>query len=300
MTSIVLVSRNSALALIQSEYVKDQLQKHNPKLVVQINGVTTQGDRNLTHDLATLGGKGVFIGELEQQLLQHEADLAIHSMKDVPTEVASGLKIRSVGSREHPADCLIGASELNDLGANARIGTSSLRRKALLNHLYKKTKIEPVRGNVQTRLRKLDDGEFDALVLAAAGVKRLKLENRVQTYFNPRQFVPAAAQGVLAAEYREGDEKIDKLVNQICDPEVEACAMIERKVVEGIGGDCSMAVGVYCAKEGAIFDLSAIVLDTFGTRSIHVRQQGNVPETLIQSVVGQLLGMGADELIHAS
>lgn len=298
MTKLILVSRKSALALQQSNHVRDLLLQKVPRLNIEIVGISTRGDRNLDVDLSSSGGKGAFVSDLEKMLLTGDADLAIHSMKDVPVEYEDSLDVRSVGRREMVMDCLVSSQPMNSLPPDAKIGTASLRRRALLAHIHRKTNAQLVRGNVQTRLDKLDEGQYDALILAAAGLVRLSLESRINSYLDPLSFVPAAGQGVLAAQFRSDDERTRTSLKAIQDKEVEDCVTIERQVVEHLGGDCSMAAGVYCTKKESEFDLSCIVLDSEGKRSIRLRRRHKSAKHLIDQATTELIALGAEALIH--
>ena len=284
--------------MLQSNHVRDLLLKKVPQLKIDIVGVSTRGDRNLNVALSSAGGKGAFVGELEKMLLNGDADLAIHSMKDVPVDYEASLEVQSVGARERVMDCLVSSQPLNSLPADAKIGTASMRRRALLAHIHKKTNVQLVRGNIQTRLDKLDDGQYDGLILAAAGLVRLRMTSRIQSYLDPLSFVPAAGQGVLAAQFRSDDERTRSWLNGIQDQEVEDCVTIERQVVECLGGDCSMAAGVYCTKQKSEFDLSCVVLDEDGTRSIRLRRRHENANRLVEQATAELLALGAEELIR--
>ena len=298
MTKLILASRQSELAMLQSNHVRDLLIQKVPQLKIEIVGVSTRGDRNLDVALSSTGGKGAFVGELAKMLFNGDADLAIHSMKDVPVVNEDGLDVVSVGQREKVMDCLVGSKPMNTLPTDAKIGTASLRRQALLANIYKKTNACLVRGNIQTRLDKLDEGQYDGLILAAAGLVRLSLESRINSYLDPLSFVPAAGQGVLAAQLRSDDERTRSWLNAIQDREVEECVTIERQVVENLGGDCSMAAGVYCTKADSGFDLSCIVLDVDGTRSIRLRRKHESANHLVEQATTELLALGAEALIH--
>lgn len=272
--------------------------REEPHLKIDIVGVSTRGDRNLDIDLSSAGGKGAFVSELEKMLLSGDADLAIHSMKDVPVVNEDSLDVVTVGQRETVMDCLVSSKSMNTLPTDAKIGTASLRRRALLAHIYKKTNAQLVRGNIQTRLDKLDDGQYDGLILAAAGLVRLSLGSRIKSYLDPLSFVPAAGQGVLAAQFRSDDERTRSWLNAIQEKEVEECVTIERQVVEHLGGDCSMAAGVYCTKAESEFDLSCIVLDADGMRSIRLRRRHKSANHLVEQATTELLALGAEALIH--
>lgn len=300
MTKLILASRQSILALRQSNHIKQLLQRKFPELSIEIVGVSTKGDQNLDSNLKSMGGKGAFVSEIERMILDGDADFAIHSMKDVPVVRDDELEIQSVGHRENVADCVVSSHSMHDLPSDAKIGTASGRRQALLSHLYKKTNIQLVRGNIQTRLRKFDTGQFDALILATAGLVRLSLESRIREYLDPLSFVPAAGQGVLAAQFRTDDKRMTQWLGAIQNTDVEDCVTIERQLVGRLGGDCSMAAGVYCKRMDSIFDLSCIVLNAAGTRSIRLRKKHKDANSLVDQASEELLNMGAEELVHGS
>lgn len=298
MTRLVLVSRKSELAMWQSLHVRDLLQMEHPNLQIEVVGVTTKGDRNLESRLEAIGGKGVFITELEQMLGELKADIAVHSMKDVPVSVSPQFSVCSVGEREDPADCFVGNQRLEELPLQSIVGTASLRRKALLAHLFKRTNVEVARGNVQTRLKKLDDKVFDGLILASAGLHRLGLQARIQNRLDPSRFVPSAGQGVLAVQYRSDDRSAHELVSSIQCSVVEDSVTVERSIVAGLGGDCSMALGVNCTLSSGVYQLFCAVLNKQGTRAIFLRKCDQSSTQLIETSVEELHKMGAMDLLN--
>ena len=297
---IRIATRKSKLATQQTNYISRLLQKANPRLEVEIVGVVTTGDKSADQPNSPLSGKGDFLKEIESELLKENVDLAIHSMKDVPAQLPDGLAVRAVAPRQDPCDALIGVSRLIDLPAEARIGTSSCRRRALLRHVFNRTNVQNVRGNVDTRLKKLDDGSYDALILASAGLVRLGLDNRIGCRLDPTLFVPAAGQGQLAAEYRIDDRKISALMDSLEMPDASEASRCERNVVSNLSADCTTPIGVYCKPVDQEFHLEAIVVDPSGEHSVRASFHDMNPDNLAITAARSLLSMGAQELFEVA
>jgi hydroxymethylbilane synthase len=243
---IVIATRESLLALWQAEYVKKRIEDTYPEIQVELLPVTTKGDQILDRSLLEIGGKGLFIKELEKLLLEKKADIAVHSLKDMTAVIPDGLKLAAVTAREDPRDAFVSLEygSLQELPEGAVVGTSSLRRQAQLLHLRPDLQIKTLRGNVQTRLRHLDEGNYDAVILAAAGLKRLGLEERIRSYISTCDSIPAAGQGVMAIETRTDDETMEA-IQFIHDEKVASCIMAERAFLEKVGGDCKVPAGIY-------------------------------------------------------
>lgn len=295
-----IATRRSPLALVQANYVRTLLLEGNPDLNVEIIGMTTSGDRSASSPSQALSGKGDFLKELEVALLDESADLAVHSMKDVPASTPKGLHIRAIGSRADARDALIGVSALSELKPDSRIGTSSSRRRALLKHVANQTNVEPIRGNVKTRLAKLENKVVDALVLACAGLSRLGLEQRIGCYLDPTIFVPAAGQGCLAVEYRTGDEVIERIIDSLGANGISDIADCERAVVRDLEADCSVPLGVYCVQKGNDYRLHAVVLDSNGDHALRANLIDQSASRLADRATQQLIALGALELIKDS
>lgn len=298
--TIRLATRRSPLALAQANHVRSLLLERNSDVDVEIVGITTSGDRSATSPSQALSGKGDFLKELELALLDQSADLAVHSMKDVPSSTPKGLRISAIGNREDARDALIGVKSLSELTADSCIGTSSARRRALLKHVVNRSNIKPIRGNVETRLAKLDNQEVDALVLACAGLSRLGLEQRIGCCLEPSIFVPAAGQGCLAVEHRTDDELVKRIVDPLISQHTSAVADCERAVVRELQADCNAPMGVYCVQLGSIFQLHAVVLDPSGDHSVRVSLTDQSSSTLADRAAGQLIAMGALDLIKST
>ena len=250
---IVIGTRGSKLALWQAEWVKAALMELNPGLEVELNKIKTTGDKILDVPLAKVGGKGLFVKEIEEALLRNEADLAVHSMKDVPTEFPDGLHLAVIREREDPRDAFITAIQnsnftfqnFRELPQGARVGTSSLRRSCQLLSIRPDLKIEQLRGNLDTRLRKLDEGRFDAIILAAAGVKRLGWGERITEILSPEVSLPAIGQGAVGIECRTDDEFINKLIAPLNHPDTAVCVRAERALLKKLEGGCQVPIAAY-------------------------------------------------------
>ena len=236
---IVIGTRSSKLALWQADYVADCLKKEYPGLEVEMKLMTTKGDKILDAPLAKIGGKGLFTKELEQEMLEGGIDLAVHSLKDLPGVIPDDLPLSAFSHREDPRDVLVLPAGKTEVDLSIPVGTSSLRRSLQIKELMPGVTTAPIRGNVETRLRKLDEGQYSALVLAAAGLKRLGLEDRVSRYFSPEEMIPAACQGILGIQTRAGADAA--LIEKINDKDSGRCALAERAYVKAIGADCGSA-----------------------------------------------------------
>ena len=295
---IRIATRKSKLAIHQTNYICRLIQNAYPELEVETVGVTTTGDKSAHDPNSSLSGKGDFLKEIESKLVNESVDLAIHSMKDVPALIPEGLAVRAVAPRQDPRDAVVGASTLRDLPTNARIGTSSCRRRALLRHAFNRTNVQEIRGNVDTRLKKLDDGSFGALVLASSGLIRLGLDKRIGFRLDSSIFVPAAGQGQLAAEYRIDDRDIAKIVHSLEVADARDASQCERDVVSKLGADCTTPIGVYCKPMDPGFHTEAIVLDPSGEHSVRASCQDENLDNLATTVAESLLSMGARELFE--
>ena len=242
-----IATRQSPLALWQAHFVKIELQRHWPDLSIDLIPMKTSGDKFLSDTLAAVGGKGLFVKELEQALLDHRADIAVHSLKDVPAHLPTGLLLGAFLSREDPRDALVSAyPSLDAMPAGAIIGTASLRRAALIKHYYPQLATAVLRGNVNSRLNKLASGVFDGIILAAAGLNRLGLDDQIATILPSEQFVPAVGQGVLALECRIDDPAIQALLLPLHDPATARCVIAERACNERLGGSCHVPCRSAC------------------------------------------------------
>ena len=271
--SITIATRESQLALWQARHVQSILQARGHQ--VQLLGMTTRGDQILDRALSKVGGKGLFIKELEVALEEGRADIAVHSLKDVPMQLPEGFALACVMQREDPRDAFVSPhyARLEDLPQGAVVGTSSLRRQVLLHALRPDLTIEPLRGNVNTRLRKLDEGQYAAIVLAAAGLKRLGLAERIRTTFEPAQMLPAAGQGALAIEVRSDRQDLLAALAPLADHSTWLTVTAERAVSRAMGGSCSMPLAAHGQWQGGHLQLAAVWGDLEGGTPL-VRAQG--------------------------
>jgi len=246
-TKIVIASRESRLALWQAEHIRDCLKGLYAGAEVSILGMTTRGDQILDRPLSQIGGKGLFIKELEVAMQEGRADLAVHSLKDVPMEMPEGFSLTAITARENPRDAFVSNkyAGLDDLPAGAVVGTSSLRREAILRAKSPQLKIEPLRGNLDTRLRKLDEGQYDAIILAAAGLIRLGLKDRIKTVLTPEQSLPAPGQGALGIEILAARADAAAWIAPLADADTTHCVNAERAFSRALGGSCQVPLGGY-------------------------------------------------------
>jgi len=293
-------SRGSALALWQAEYVRAWLAARGS--TVEIIRIRTSGDQFQQGGVAGIGLKGVFIKELEDALLSGTVDLAVHSLKDMPTEIPPGLEIAAIPQREDPRDCLIsrGLRKLADLPLGARIGTSSFRRAAQLRHRRSDLEVCELRGNVDTRLRKVEEGAYDAVVVAHAGVKRLGYDARVTEVLEPEVMLPAVGQGALAIEIRSANPELVELLAGLDHPETRTAISAERAVLSALEGGCQVPLGAWARIERGTLLLDACVCAPDGTEVLRERGQGPAmqPEALGRDVAGRLRAAGAERLLR--
>ena len=296
-----IVTRESPLAIWQAQFARALLQDAQPGLNVEIITVKTVADRFQHKSLAQMGGKGMFVKELEQALLNGAADLAVHSMKDVTVDLPAGLSIPAVLQREDPRDVLISNrySSLTGLPAGASIGTSSLRRQCQLKAAHPGLALKDIRGNVGTRLQKLDDGAYDALVLAAAGIKRLGQEDRISRYLDVKDMLPAIGQGALGIETRSDDPRVLQLVQPLNHAPTRACVVAERALSRRLYGGCHLPVAAYAQTSGGELSMTALVGYPDGSRVIRDRISGAVDlgEKLGAELGERLLQQGAQEIL---
>lgn len=298
---ITIISRASRLAVWQAEWVKRQLQQLHPQLQCEIIFRTTSGDRTTDRALWDIGGKDLFVKDLQQALLNGEADIAVHSLKDMSTTDHDDLLIAAICRREDPRDVFIAsqANTLEDLPSGASIGTSSPRRHCLLKALRNDLNVKLLRGNVDTRLMKAAQAEYDAIILAAAGVKRLGHEKQIRQYFDPQIFIPAIGQGALAVECRADDFATQQLLQPLDDRITRLCVTAERTVNRQLNGDCHTPLGAYAMIRENTLYLSAMVGTLDGTQLIRTHQQGDCvnAENIGFAAAEHLLQQGAREIL---
>jgi len=296
-------TRKSPLALWQAEFVRDELLKLDSSLTVELVKLTTQGDKMLDTSLAKVGGKGLFIKELEQRLLDGSADLAVHSLKDVTVTLPDGLALVAYCSREDPRDAFVSNQyeSLEDLPAGARVGTSSLRRQCQLRARYPQLEIIGLRGNVNTRLAKLDAGEFDAIILATAGLKRLGMSDRIRESISTDVLLPAVGQGVVCIETRNSDRELVDLVVRLNDPATETCVIAERAVNRALEGGCQVPIGAFAEiSEDGSLHVRGLVGDPDGNEILTANDSGSTGEAeqIGQRVAQALLDKGAGKILE--
>ncbi|MFK5968945.1 MAG: hydroxymethylbilane synthase [Candidatus Marithrix sp.] len=302
MTTLRIATRKSPLALWQTHHIRDSLCKLYPDLQVEIIEMVTKGDKILDTPLAKIGGKGLFVKELEQGILAGEADIAVHSMKDVPVEFPNGLMISVVMQREEPRDAFVSNNypNLASLPDGAIVGTASLRRQCQLLAVRPDLQIRSLRGNVGTRLGKLDNDEFDAIVLAAAGLKRLGWEERIQELMEPQIMLPAIAQGAIGIEHRTNDVTTRKLIDELIDTTTQQCVTAERALNARLEGGCQVPIAGYAIINADEIHIQGLVGDVDGSEIIRANLQGSVTSAaeLGTALANDLLEQGAGRLLQ--
>jgi hydroxymethylbilane synthase len=295
-------TRGSKLALWQAEWVKSALEKGAPGMAVELVVIKTKGDKIQDVPLAKVGGKGLFVKEIEEAILDGRVDLAVHSMKDMPAEIPEGLCIGAVPAREDPRDVLISGSgrRLDALPRGARIGTSSLRRAAQLRHGRPDLDVQPLRGNLDTRMRKLDEGQFDAVVLAAAGVKRLDLAHRITQSLAPETMLPAVGQGALCIEVRENDPRIGPLTSALDHRETRRTVTGERAFLHKLEGGCQVPIAAHGVIDGERLTLSGLVAELDGSAMIKETLSGPAADAgeIGLRLARRLLDRGAGDILE--
>jgi len=296
-----IATRKSLLALWQAEYVKAELERHHPGLQVELVPLTSRGDKILDVPLAKVGGKGLFVKELETALLEGEADIAVHSMKDVPMEFPKGLGLAVICPREDPRDAFVSNrfSCLDQLPAGSVLGTSSLRRQCQLLALRPDLEVRFLRGNVQTRLQKLDSGEYDAIILAAAGLIRLELKERIASYIEPEVCLPAGGQGAVGIECRLNDAEVLALLQPLADAATSEQVLAERAMNRRLQGGCQVPIGCFAIHTDQGLWLRGLVGSPDGSRMLRDDTHGPASEAEQLGVVlaERLLAAGADEIL---
>ena len=296
-----IATRQSPLALWQTEHVADALRRHHPHLDIELVPLSTRGDQILDRSLATIGGKGLFLKELEEAMLDGRADIAVHSMKDVPMTPDEPFGIAAILRRADPFDGFVSNhhASLQALPQAARVGTSSLRRQAQLRALRPDLRISDLRGNVNTRLRKLDDNEFDAIILACAGLDRLGMHARIRQRLTAPDFLPAAAQGAIGIETINGRDDLTALLQALHDVDTATCVHAERAMNRALHGSCQVPIAAYCTLDEDSLELTGLVGRASDGHCIRARGFGSLrdPEQLGQRVAAELIARGARALL---
>lgn len=300
---LVIASRESALAMWQAKHIQAKLQALYPTCDVQILGMTTTGDQILDSPLARIGGKGLFVKELENALADGSADLAVHSMKDVPMNLPEGFALVATGEREDPRDAFVSNDfdNLESLPHGSIVGTSSLRRQSQIQARFPHLKIESLRGNVQTRLRKLDEGQYAAIILAAAGLIRLALGQRIRSFISPTDSIPAVGQGALGIEINASRTDLINVLAPLNHINTQLCVEAERGFSRALAGSCTVPLGAYAQLSGRNITITGFVASVDGQQMVKETVTGNAitAEDLGKALADKLVSMGADKILAA-
>ena len=301
MKRLVIATRQSRLALWQAGHIAERLRALHSGLAVELLPMTTRGDQLLDRRLDEVGGKGLFVKELELAMSDGRADLAVHSMKDVPAELPPGFVLGAITAREDPRDALVSAryGRLGEMPAGAVVGTSSLRRAAQLMERHPALAVRMLRGNVDTRLAKLDRGEYDAIVLAAAGLSRLGLAKRIRARLPVEESLPAPGQGALGIECLEARADVRAALAPLADAASARCVRAERAVSRALGGSCTVPLGAYAEMRDGKISLRSLVAAADGRRVLRAASEGDDPEALGAAVAAALRAQGAEEILRA-
>ncbi len=295
-------TRKSLLALAQSNWIKEQIEEKNPGTTVELLKIITKGDKILDVPLAKVGGKGLFVKELEEAMLSGEADIAVHSMKDVPADLPEGLILGLITRREDPRDAFVSNkyNSLAELPTGARVGTSSLRRRAQLAALRSDLVIDDLRGNLDTRLRKLDEGLYDAIILAAAGLNRLKLSQRITSLFEPAEMLPAVGQGAVGIEMRAADKELRAGLGLLDHRDTTVAVTAERAFLLTLEGGCQVPIAGHCQVDGDKITLKGLVASVDGKKVLKKSISGlaSEAELLGKKLAHELLDMGARDILE--
>jgi len=298
-----IATRKSPLAMWQAEHVSAKLIAAHPGLIIELVGMSTQGDKILDTPLAKIGGKGLFVKELEVGMLQGDADIAVHSMKDVPVGFPEGLHLPIIMQREDPRDAFVSNTykSLDDLPQGAILGTASLRRQSQISHKRPDLQIKSLRGNVNTRLRKLDDGEYDAIILASAGLKRLGFENRITDCLEPEQSLPAIGQGAIGIECRINDSRVEALIEVLKDQDTAICVSAERAMNQRLNGGCQVPIAGFAILESGQLRMRGLVGSVDGKEILRCEKTGEIADAakIGVAIAEELLDMGAGRLLAA-
>ena len=302
MQTIRIATRKSPLAMWQAEHVADALRRAHPGLAVEILGMSTQGDKILDTPLAKIGGKGLFVKELEQRMLEGDADIAVHSMKDVPVELPEGLHLSVILEREDPRDAFVSNdhADLAALPEGARVGTSSLRRQCQLADRRPDLQIVPLRGNVNTRLRKLDGGEYEAVILASAGLIRLGFAERIRGFISTDDSLPAIGQGAIGIECRADDARVNALLQPLHHADTAACVRAERALNHRLQGGCQVPIGGHATLGAGELHLRGLVGTVDGSEIVRgeIRGPEDQAEQLGRALAEELLEHGAAQILR--
>ena len=297
-----IATRKSPLAMWQAEHIKARLEALHPGLIIELVTFTTKGDKILDTPLAKIGGNGLFVKELETAMLNGDADIAVHSMKDVPMEFPEGLELGVICERENPHDAFVSNhyQSIDELPQGAVVGTSSLRRQCQVQQLRPDLVIKSLRGNVQTRLGKLDAGEFDAIILAAAGLLRMEMDDRIASFIPAEQSLPAGGQGALGIEWRANDSAVHDLIKPLAHAPTAACVIAERALNKRLQGGCQVPIAAYATLEGEQLNLRGLVGSVDGKQMLTTEQDGNIADAEAMGIraAEHLLAQGAGQILE--
>ena len=298
---IIIASRESPLAMWQAEFIKKLISEVHPTIEITIKGFKTQGDTLLNESLAAIGGKGLFIKELEHALLERKADLAVHSMKDLPMDIPEEFKLIAISKREDARDAFVSNEygSLKDMPKGAIVGTSSLRRQSQIKSKYPHLIIEPLRGNLQTRLKKLDEGKYGGIILAAAGLIRLDLKKRIREFICPSESIPAVGQGALGIEILSDNKILTDLLRPLNDEDTARCVLAERTVSRSLAGSCTVPLGAFASINNDIFSIRGFVAKPDGSEIIYAEKNGSKSEfyKLGEALGETLIAKGAKKIL---
>lgn len=298
---LVIATRRSRLALWQAEHIQKELRRLHPGLTVDLLPMSTKGDEILDRSLESVGGKGLFVKELENAMADGRADLAVHSIKDVPADLPEGFMLAAISAREDPRDALVSNrfATLAEMPRGAVLGTSSLRRAAQVRERHAGLDVKLLRGNVETRVAKLDRGEYDAIVLAVAGLVRLGLAARIRSRLSLEESLPAPGQGALGIECLAARKDVQQMLAPLADATTAQCVRAERAVSRALGGSCTLPLGAYAEMRDGKLDLTALVASEDGRRVLRARAAGSDPEEVGARVARSLRDQGADAVLGA-
>lgn len=304
MRQIRIATRASKLATTQSGHVRDMIQAVCPDAEISFFHVITKGDVDKSDFLHKVDSVGFFTSEVENALIANEADVAVHSLKDLPTAIADGLTIAAIPVRESVCDVIVSAHNINsiyDLPLGATVGTSSLRRIAQLKHLRSDLDCQPLRGNVETRVNKAKSGEIDAIIIAQAGLNRLSMDSSISVVLTPDEFVPAPGQGALAIQTRSNDTELLQLLSALDDPKTRISTEIERSILSQLHGGCSIPLGVYCEVEGDVVSLIAVISNIDATKYVRKTAKFTISESVevAERIARELLEEGGREILDS-
>ena len=295
-TTLKIATRKSALALWQANYIAEKILEVSEGISIELVEIVTNGDRWLDGPLHEIGGKGLFVKELELALVEGRADIAVHSVKDIPAVLPDDFYLPVLGFRDSCNDVLVGCNKLDSLAQGAVVGSSSLRRKVQLQAIRPDLEIRNIRGNVGTRLKKLDDGDFDALVLAEAGLNRLNITREDKFVLPIEDCLPAPGQGALGIEMHKSNPRRD-IVDSLRVPETYLSIESERMVSAGLGADCSMPVAALASVQGGTFALEALIADSEGSKVLRAKAEGSNRDQVVSKILSDLFDLGAQDIL---